>query len=177
MAKPESSTTEAATSPVNAPEAESAKTDRTVCHDRVHGLRGGLALLVLITLMLWPAWSLYDMHKYLKAAQPKPADARAGWTALARRFAPVRQALAPGTVLAYQRSEWTWVAPSRIHDVHFVCIPLVVTEWRYKDSDLVLADMVNDDELRAYVKKHGFAVEHHLGSGLAVLRRPAEPTP
>lgn len=140
----------------------------------VSKVRGGLAMLIMLVLLAWPAWSLIQMRQYLNAAQPEPAAAIEGWQMLARRFAPVRQVLPPGTVLAYQRSERTYVAPSRIHDVHFVCIPLIVTETWYDKTDLVLADMVDDNELRDLMKRDQLTLEYHLGAGLAVLRRPAK---
>ena len=137
-------------------------------------VRGGLTILIMLVLMAWPAWSLIQMRQYLNAVQSEPAAAIEGWQMLARRFAPVRQVLPPGTVLAYQRSERTYVAPSRIHDVHFVCIPLIVTETWYDKTDLVLADMVDNNELRDLMKRDQLTLEYHLGAGLAVLRRPAK---
>lgn len=142
-------------------------------HD-VRGVRGVVAMLLLAVLLAWPAWSLFNMQRYLHAVQPKPADAQAGWQMLARRFAPVRRAYPPGTVLAFKPSDRTYVAPSRMHDVNFVCIPLVVTDIWYDKTDLVLADLVNDNELADLIKRDKLTIEHHFGPGVAVLRRPSK---
>lgn len=128
--------------------------------------------LLVACLLIWPAWSLSDMRYYLKTYQPLPANAQADWQMLSRRFALLRRTYGPGTVLAYQHTERTAVAPSRMHDVNFVCSPLVVTDLWYAKTDLVLADMMDDNELRDLIKREQLTVVNYFGGGLAVLRRP-----
>lgn len=136
--------------------------------------RRRLALVAMFVMAIWPAWSIYEIYNYLMHMQPEPQAAARQWEQLARRFAAVRLAYDPGTVFFYYRTGRIEVAPGRLHDVQFVTAPLIVTEKHQPPTDLVLADMLNDDELQEFIDKGHYTLIRQFGPGLAVLRQPSE---
>lgn len=135
--------------------------------------RRRLAVVAMLVLAVWPAWSISQIYNYLLHMQPEPQAAARQWEQMARRFAGVRLAFEPGTVFFYHGTQRIHVAPGRLHDVQFVTAPLIVTEKTDPPTDLVLADMVNDDELKDFIAAGNYTLLRQFGPGLAVLQKPA----
>lgn len=141
--------------------------------------RLAMAMLLMLALVVWPAWTMLQLRGYIARPQDRAVETIAQWQAFETHFKPLREAFPPGTVLAYQRSSRAWRDDRRIHDVAFACIPLIVAEsWYVADrSDLILADLADDDELHDLMAREGLTLVRRFAPGLAVLRKPAVEQP
>ena len=106
---------------------------------RLERWRSRVVLLGLVALMLWPSWTLYAWGWELIHQQPAAGQTRAVWRAREKRFAPLREYLPPGAVVAYDTNWPLPVAGSFLHEAQFAAAPVIVTDWWYDRTPWVLA--------------------------------------
>jgi len=132
--------------------------------------RQRIATLVWTLCLSWPAWTLSNFHAYLHRDQQPHAVVSEAWQRLVRRFELVRQSLPAGIDVEYVPSRITADPAGRRNDVQFVMSPVIVLYAGHRaQSRLILADMMDDAELQAYVNEHALQVVEHFGHGLALL--------